>query len=251
MELACKHVDDWSTAHVDALSSSYGNFDRVVALGWLVADALGCPFLSRKDALKVGHAARQRAGKLATQRASTRRDAQRRIGRLAADDPARQTLAAEAEEAAVALLASPVSPALPLPDAPPTVCGKRARETSAPPTLVEQLRDDLKAAEKIEKRAKKKSDDDYAAQWEAFANGRYRCELMPKRDGSFGVVEAREERACADPARAGSCVRRVRRGRRGGRRSRRSERRGGRRSGRSERRGGRRSAHARTHGGRE
>ena len=40
---------------VDALSKSFGNFDRVVGLGWLLGDAvLGAPLLSHKQAYDVG-----------------------------------------------------------------------------------------------------------------------------------------------------------------------------------------------------
>ena len=37
-----------------ALSKAFGNFDRVVALGWLVADALGAPLLTREAAYDIG-----------------------------------------------------------------------------------------------------------------------------------------------------------------------------------------------------
>ena len=47
--------------HGTALSEAYGNFDRVVALGWLLGDvALGC-LIEKVDAFKVGG----KAGKLA------------------------------------------------------------------------------------------------------------------------------------------------------------------------------------------
>ena len=43
-----KAVSAWDEAHVQALSRSFGNFDRVVAQGWLAADALGLPLLDRE-----------------------------------------------------------------------------------------------------------------------------------------------------------------------------------------------------------
>jgi hypothetical protein len=47
--------------HGAALSEAYGNFDRVVALGWLLGDvAIGC-LIEKADAFKVG----RKAGKLA------------------------------------------------------------------------------------------------------------------------------------------------------------------------------------------
>lgn len=42
-----KAVSAWDEAHIAALSRSIGNFDRVVAQGWLMADALGLPLLER------------------------------------------------------------------------------------------------------------------------------------------------------------------------------------------------------------
>jgi hypothetical protein len=36
VRLASKLVSDWPQARIDNLSRSYGNFDRVVALGWLL-----------------------------------------------------------------------------------------------------------------------------------------------------------------------------------------------------------------------
>ena len=33
--------------YIDTFSKSFGNFDRVVALGWLLSDALGWPLLDR------------------------------------------------------------------------------------------------------------------------------------------------------------------------------------------------------------
>ena len=44
-------------AHGPALSRAFGNFDRVVASGWLMGDALGLPHLERALALAAGLAA--------------------------------------------------------------------------------------------------------------------------------------------------------------------------------------------------
>lgn len=75
--------------YVKALSQSFGNWDRVVGLGWLLADAVhpvGTPLLSRKDAhavgLKAGRGASQikaevRAAKLVIQRAACKPGADR------------------------------------------------------------------------------------------------------------------------------------------------------------------------------
>ena len=48
---------------IDELSKSFGNFDRVVALGWLLGDAIGLPLMERVLAHKLGLAAKYLAGK--------------------------------------------------------------------------------------------------------------------------------------------------------------------------------------------
>ena len=53
-QLVATDIKNLSDAHVKALSKSFGNFDRVVAQGWLVADALGLPLLLHKQAHAVG-----------------------------------------------------------------------------------------------------------------------------------------------------------------------------------------------------
>ena len=52
---------------IDALSSAFGNFDRVVACGWLLQDALGLPLSSRDIAYAIGLKARTQAGRLKAQ----------------------------------------------------------------------------------------------------------------------------------------------------------------------------------------
>ena len=46
--VAWKAVQAWPKARIDALSHAFGNFDRVVALGRLVADALGLRLIERQ-----------------------------------------------------------------------------------------------------------------------------------------------------------------------------------------------------------
>ena len=66
--LAWKLTTDWPKARIEELAASFGNFDRVVGLGWLLADALGLPVLDRNEgphsALAVGKAAISRAKKI-------------------------------------------------------------------------------------------------------------------------------------------------------------------------------------------
>lgn len=45
VELAFEAIGKLCDKHGKALSKAYSNFDRVVGLGWLVADALGAPLL--------------------------------------------------------------------------------------------------------------------------------------------------------------------------------------------------------------
>ena len=108
-----KVVSAWSKEHVDALSRSFGNFDRIVARGWLVVDALGRPLIEHKQALKLGFDLQYRAKKIRKQVAN---------------------LLASGQDAA--FLHAAVVPALILPDAAPaTACGKRAHgevETALP-----------------------------------------------------------------------------------------------------------------------
>ena len=54
----------WPQAYVDARSHAYGNFDRVVAMAWLVSDALALPLPAGRQALALGGAVRKRATKI-------------------------------------------------------------------------------------------------------------------------------------------------------------------------------------------
>ena len=62
VQLAFVAANELCDAHGKALSKSFGNFDRVVALGWLIGDAVGKPLLSRVQAHAVGLKARRIAG---------------------------------------------------------------------------------------------------------------------------------------------------------------------------------------------
>ena len=48
---------------IDELSKSFGNFDRVVALGWLLGDAIWLPLMERVLVHKLGLAAKYLAGR--------------------------------------------------------------------------------------------------------------------------------------------------------------------------------------------
>ena len=79
-------------ANVKALSTAYGNFDRVVAAGWFLADAVGLPLLERGDALAAGLKAKREAVRITTEHDNLKLAAQRASGRLAADDKEREAL---------------------------------------------------------------------------------------------------------------------------------------------------------------
>mmetsp|Transcript_49185 Transcript_49185/g.110601 ORF Transcript_49185/g.110601 Transcript_49185/m.110601 type:complete len:208 (+) Transcript_49185:466-1089(+) len=68
---------------VDALSKSFGNFDRVVGLGWLLGDAvLGAPLLSHKQAYDVGLKARREAGYIEKAEKKLKNDASREKSKM-------------------------------------------------------------------------------------------------------------------------------------------------------------------------
>ena len=97
-----KVVSGWPDEHIRALSRSFGNFDRVVARGWLVADALrpAALQLDRKQAYDLGFALQYRAKKIRKQM---------------------EKLLASGEDAA--FLHAAVAPALILPDAAQATAG--------------------------------------------------------------------------------------------------------------------------------
>ena len=75
IELVWTHVQAWSDAHVSALHTAFGNFDRIVAAGWLLADALGLPLMEREHALLVGLKVRYYGGKIEKAKVQAKRQA--------------------------------------------------------------------------------------------------------------------------------------------------------------------------------
>ena len=92
-KLAWAHVQGLTPAQVDALSKSFGNFDRVVAAGWLLGDALGLPLMERTHALAVGLKAKYEAGKLDKKEAYWKKV----VSRLPVADAKRQALEKDAQ----------------------------------------------------------------------------------------------------------------------------------------------------------
>ena len=98
------------------LSDAFGNFDRAVGTGWLLADAvLGPPLIARKAAHAIGLKARRDAGKLKADVVSVRKAPLAAARKLADDDPQRQLLLSEADEKEAALRGMSIT--LPFPSA--------------------------------------------------------------------------------------------------------------------------------------
>ena len=159
VKLAFAAVNELCDQQGAALSESFGNFDRMVALGWLLGDAvLGAPLLDKSVAHKVGLKARREAGNIKTELAGIRRRQMRIVGKLAPDDPQRQELAEAAEAEEAALLQSAVELLLPAGPAPGVgpASGRRKRKRLAEPTQEQQqarLDHALLKAQKKRKRA--------------------------------------------------------------------------------------------------
>ena len=143
--LVSAHVQDLPKADIDALSTSFGNFDRVVAGGWLVADALGSPLLDRGMAYTLGLKVKYLAGKVKKDLAKIKQDAQRDAGRLAPDDPKRLELMARAEKGSETLMAEVVE--LPLVT---STGGAAARASGSRKRAREEEEEELSHEERIE-----------------------------------------------------------------------------------------------------
>ena len=151
-------VGGWPQSRIDELSSAYGNFDRVVAQGWLVATLLGLPPIERGEAFRLGGAVRKRAAKIQAEIDGIERDARQRARTLDPADVAGQQALSEATAAKLeALLSEGVTPALPLPSAPPP------RSLTVDLSEEQRLRADLKTVQKREARARKVVDEAKAA----------------------------------------------------------------------------------------
>ena len=117
VQIALGVTNELCDTHGKALSKSFGNFDRVVALGWLIGDAVGAPLLSRVQAHAVGLKARRIGSEVKADAASIKKDAARKASKLNQEDPRRKKLVAQAQAAEAALLQVTVD--LPMPDPDP------------------------------------------------------------------------------------------------------------------------------------
>eukprot|EP00966_Prymnesium_polylepis_P335338 7390699-Prymnesium_polylepis.1 len=101
------HVEGVPKADIEVLSQAYGNFDRVVAQGWLFGDLVrGPPLLEKTEAYRytVGLKVKYEAGKLRKKEAELKRS----YSRVPAADPKRRSLVEAADQETEALLRQPV-----------------------------------------------------------------------------------------------------------------------------------------------
>ena len=165
VKLAAAYMKDLKKVTVDALSAAYGNFDKVVGLGWLLADAVGLPLLTRETAYAVGLKGRREAGYIQAAEAAKKKELGRAKSKLAATDPRRLQLDSKYEDGMMALLRESVDVALPesAPAAPSaamfSASGSRKRKREATPpeptfeTLIADADAEVLRAEKAVKRA--------------------------------------------------------------------------------------------------
>ena len=161
LALAWADVQGYSKAEIDALRKSFGNFDKVVALGWLVGDAVrpvGSPLLERREVHLLGLKVKYEVGKVEKEKAKLKLDAQRAAGRLHADDPRRLELMQEAEQQSEALMAEVVELPIdtPSPAAAAQASGSRKRAREQEPSheeIIAELDHELLAATKWVKEA--------------------------------------------------------------------------------------------------
>jgi hypothetical protein len=123
---------EWSKEDVKALSTAFGNFDRVVALGWLIGDLFGMPLLPSPYPLKVGQKAGREAAKAGKAIATAVQTKSRKLSKLKADDPKRQDAIEEADKVEAATKRALVpEPGLGLPS---------SQECASPDRAVERAR---------------------------------------------------------------------------------------------------------------
>lgn len=107
MKLAAAYVRDLTDEYINARSHAYGNFDKAVALGWLLADAVqpvGLPIIARGLAYSVGLKARRADTAIATNEANIKKDTSRAKSKLPAGDEGRQQLEVHLQKAIAAAL---------------------------------------------------------------------------------------------------------------------------------------------------
>ena len=201
VQFAAKHMKDLKKADVDALSESFGNFDRTVGLGWLIGDSCGRPLMERKEAHAAGLKAARAAGSIKTDVRAAKLVVQRAACKLAADDPQREQLAKQAADVEAAILREQVDVALPVATPAPRASasvsrasGSRKRAREAEPSdddLIAEAEGCLLKAEKEVKRAEARQVKAEAAQedaWQRFER------VSRKYDGREDVPDEQLQR---------------------------------------------------------
>lgn len=111
MKMAWEVMDDRDEVPeclITVLSNRFGNFDRMVGCGWLLADAVGLPLPERADAYAVGLKARTQTGKLKAKIYEKTKADRAAARKLEDTDPKRQELLEEAARTEAALLCEPI-----------------------------------------------------------------------------------------------------------------------------------------------
>ena len=122
------------------LSSSFGNFDKLVGLGWLLGDVVQGRLVPGPDALAIGRKAGKLAPGLKADFAAPSRRAGKRKYRPGSDgDEQRARDLADAAEQERATRRSPVALPFPAAPPPPPVASKRKRVTAEPSPAPESM----------------------------------------------------------------------------------------------------------------
>ena len=127
ISLVWKHAQKISKARMAALSRSFGNFDMVVAAGWLLGDLVrGAPILKRSEAHTIGLKIKYEAGKVEKNVAKIRLEAKRAA--YGVTTAARLKLLEDAEQKVQTLLRAALEAELPWPAVAQPAARKRKRK---------------------------------------------------------------------------------------------------------------------------
>ena len=190
--LAYNAVTELCDAQGEALSKSFGNFDRVVALGWLLGDALGARLLPRKQANDIGLKARKAAVALKADVVAKKKATQRKVSKLKADDPQRRELSEKAEAEEAERLRKEID--FPMMLAQPVPSGSRKRTRAKEMTQSERERLDDEAVLKAEKAVKRagalveragKAEEQAASRCTAAVNKQEKCVGLIKKHAAL------------------------------------------------------------------
>ena len=138
VKAAHEYMNDLKKADIDALSNSFGNFDRKVGLAWLIGDAVGSPWMERTAALSVGFKATRAAAAIKAEVRDAKLTLQRAACKLDAEDPQRRELEQQVEGVEARVLRGTADVCLSTEAAPArgaaTGSRKRAREEDEEPS---------------------------------------------------------------------------------------------------------------------